>query len=454
MSKLFASRRSFVGILAAGSLIGAALGSAATMAGEGVAESVAKAPATHKQTAIINAIAKGEAAKLEDFCLAADGKVLALVGPAPAAQGGGLILGLLGALSEAAEEPAAAPAEADAKTGGAAKKPAKSAKIETQVRVFDAAGKQLSHWLVGFPAEAINVAPDGTVLVGGQGKVARFSADGKKLQESESPQMVYIREKTEEMRERAKEQLEAQKAMVDENIKVYEEQLKTLTDKKQDELTDEEKNMQRLYAAQVQAMKTYGQQVKNKTIEQAMQEVTSRALETHSICASKGEVFIVVPAMAGYGYGVWRTDAKLGNAKEIVKDLRGCCGQMDVQCHNDVLFVSENSRHRVAKFDREGKELGAFGKRDREGEGENFGGCCNPMNLCFTASGNLYVAESNGAVKHFTPDGKFVGMVGVASVQPGCKNSCVAATADDKHLFYIDIQKSQIIVLAKQESPK
>jgi sugar lactone lactonase YvrE len=127
---------------------------------------------------------------------------------------------------------------------------------------------------------------------------------------------------------------------------------------------------------------------------------------------------------------------------------------MDVQCHNDVLFVSENSRHRVAKFDRDGKELGAFGKRDREGEGENFGGCCNPMNLCFTASGNLYVAESNGAVKHFTPDGKYVGMVGVANVQPGCKNSCVAATADDKHMFYIDIQKSQIIVLAKQAAAK
>lgn len=74
---------------------------------------------------------------------------------------------------------------------------------------------------------------------------------------------------------------------------------------------------------------------------------------------------------------------------------------------------------------------------------------CHPA-----ASGNLYVAESNGTVKHFTSDGKYLGMVGVADLQPGCKNSCVAATPDDSHLFYIDIKKSQIIVLAKQDASK
>ncbi|MEX2187265.1 MAG: hypothetical protein WD875_10740 [Pirellulales bacterium] len=346
---------------------------------------------------------------------------------------------------EPSDEPAA---NADAKNAT----PANIAGHE--VRIFDAAGKELSRWPVGFAAEAINVAPDGTVLVGGNGKVARFSADGKKLTEAESPQMAFIRENTAEMRERAKEQLAADKAMVEEYVKTYEENVKSLADKKPEELTPEEKSQQQLFSAQVRAMKAYGEQINKKTVDDAVKEVTARALKTHSICASKHEVFIVCPAMAGYGYGVWRTDAKLANPTEIVKSLSGCCGQMDVQCHGDVLFVSENSRHRVAKFDRDGKELGAFGKRDREGEGENFGGCCNPMNLCFTASGNLYVAESNGAVKHFTPDGKFLGMVGVANVQPGCKNSCVAATADDKHMFYIDIQKSQIIVLTKQDAAK
>ena len=114
---------------------------------------------------------------------------------------------------------------------------------------------------------------------------------------------------------------------------------------------------------------------------------------------------------------------------------------MDVQCRNGELYVCENSRHRVIRFDRDGKEVAHFGKRDRAGEGENFGGCCNPMNLCFSKEGNLYVSESNGVVKHFTPGGKYLGIVGVANVQPGCKNSCVGVTADDSRLFYIDIRK-------------
>lgn len=125
---------------------------------------------------------------------------------------------------------------------------------------------------------------------------------------------------------------------------------------------------------------------------------------------------------------------------------------MDVQCCDGELYVCENSRHRVIRFDRDGKEVAQFGKRDRTGEGENFGGCCNPMNLCFSKDGNLYVSESNGVVKHFTPSGKYLGIVGIAAVQPGCKNSCVGVTADDKRLFYIDVYKSQIILLTREES--
>ena len=116
------------------------------------------------------------------------------------------------------------------------------------------------------------------------------------------------------------------------------------------------------------------------------------------------------------------------------------------------MYVCENSRHRVLRLDRDGKQLGQFGKRDREGVGENFGGCCNPMNLCFNKDGNLYVSESNGAVKNFTPEGKYLGIVGVAEVQPGCKNSCVGVTANDDRLFYIDVLKSQIIILARSEN--
>jgi hypothetical protein len=407
---------------------------------EAVPKSVQETPTTHKQSAIIKINGDGKSARLDDFCLDKNGNVLALVTPTSGqGRGVGLLGGLLGGLVEETEAAPAGDKKAEDKTP------------TSEIRTYDAEGKLISTWPVGFMAEAINLAPGGSIVVGGNGKVARFDAAGKKVSEGESPQMEYIRKNTEEMRERAKEQLEADKEMYAQQVKVYEEQLKTLDAVKAEDQTPEQKQQKQLFAAQVKMMKTMSEQMSTRTVDQVLQQVTARALKTHSICASDKEVYIVCPAMAGYGFGVWRTTTDFAEPKEIIKSLSGCCGQMDVQCNSGVLFVSENSRHRVIRYDRDGKELGTFGKRDREGEGENFGGCCNPMNCCFNSSGNLYVAESNGVVKHFTPDGKYLGMVGVANVQPGCKNSAVAATTDDNRLFYIDVQKHEIIVLSKNK---
>lgn len=416
---------------------------------DAVPKAVQEVPATHKQTAIIKVNGKGPSVRLDDFCLAKDGNVLALVTPTTGNAGGGLWGEVIESLSGEAAESQPAEEKAADKT---AEKKSEAAKTPTsEIRMYDAEGKQLAAWPVGFIAEAINLAPGGSIVVGGNGKVARFDATGKKIGEGVSPQMEYISKNTEEMRERAKEQLESDKAMYAQQVKIYEDQLKLLDAVKPEEQTPEQKRQKQLFAQQVKMMKTMSDQISKRTVEQALQQVTARALKTHSICASDKDVYIVCPAMAGYGFGVWRTNTDFAEPKEIIKSLSGCCGQMDVQCKEGELFVSENSRHRVIRYDREGKQLGTFGKRDREGEGENFGGCCNPMNCCFNAAGELYVAESNGVVKHFTPDGKYLGLVGVAKVQPGCKNSAVAATSDDNRLFYIDVQKHEIIVLTKSK---
>lgn len=402
---------------------------------ESVPAAIKEAPATHKQKSIITVADHRAGEKLEDFCLDAKGRIVALLGPADANDGNIIVL----------------PSPGDDKS-----KP--RAKFAAEVRIYEADGKLSEKWPVGFTGQAINTASDGTILIGGDGHVARFDVHGKKLAEADSPQMTYIRENAEEMRERAKEQLESDKALYTEQLKQFEEQLKELQAAKKDEKPEQpatgdeeqaaELNEQQL-ALYVQAYKQQLERLGKQSIDNVLQQVLSRAKQTHSITASDKEIFVSCPAMAGYGYGVWRTDNKFGNAKEIIKSLSGCCGQMDVQCCNGELYVCENSRHRVIRFDREGKEVGQFGKRDRTGEGANFGGCCNPMNLCFNKDGNLYVSESNGVVKHFTPAGDFLGIVGIAAVQPGCKNSCVGVTADDSRLFYIDVYKSQIVVLTR-----
>lgn len=411
---------------------------------ESVPATIKEAPATHKQKSIITVANVRAGEKLEDFCLDAEGRIVALLGPADAENGGFLVI-----------------------PEGNASKPQE--KFAAEVRIYDADGKLAGKWPVGFPGQAINTAPDGTIVIGGDGRVARFDASGKKLTEAESPQMTYISNNPDEMRERAKEQLESDKALYAEQVKQFEEQLKELqAAKKTEDKKDGAKPKKEAASAEEQAaelneqqlelyVRAYKQQLENlekQTVDQVLKQVLARARRTHSITAGKNDIFVSCPAMAGYGFGVWRTNKDFGEAKEIIKSLSGCCGQMDVQCCNDELYVCENSRHRVIRFDREGKEIGQFGKRDRTGEGANFGGCCNPMNLCFNKDGNLYVSESNGVVKHFTPSGEFLGIVGIAAVQAGCKNSCVGVTADDSRLFYIDVYKSQIVVLTRGDETK
>ncbi|MGE3776802.1 MAG: hypothetical protein AB7F89_06450 [Pirellulaceae bacterium] len=397
----------------------------------GVAAAAQNASHTHQQSLVIEVADVKNDQKLEDFCTDAKGRILALVAPS----GSAATNGLLGDVLPTKKVPTGA----------------------CEIRVFDAAGKLVDKWPVGFHGQAINVAPNGTILVGGDGYLARFDNEGKKLHQAESPQMIYIRDNPAEMRERAEEQLESDRAVYGELVKQLEEQLAEFAEQQNNrepkaQAADEPEPAESASLnpkVLLPAYKRYVEQLNKQKPEDVLDKVISRAKWTHSIAASDDEVFVTCPAMAGYGYGVWRTNSQFGAAKEIIKSLAGCCGQMDVQCCQGELYVCENSRHRVVRYDREGKELGAFGKRDREGAGENFGGCCNPMNLCFNKQGDLYVSESNGVVKHFTSMGEYKGIVGVAKVQPGCKNSCVAVTADDSRLFYIDIEKSQIIVLAR-----
>lgn len=419
-----------------------------TQAAEPLSPALEKTPSTHKQKTVVTVASAKEGSKLEDFCVDSKGQILALLGPGSGDSdgSGSPLAGVFQLL-----------------TGSAAK----PSKFDTAVHVFDASGTLIEKWPVGFPGQAINTAPDGTILIGGDGHIARFDLHGTKLHDAESPQMTYISTHPEQMRERAQEQLESDRAMYADQIKEFEDQVKEVTEAKKkqqegdapkdDASSDEDAGQFAQNEAYLkQILGIYKEQLKRleqQTVEETVEQVTTRAKRINAICGSDADVFVTCPAMQGYGYGVWRTDKEFGQAKEIVKSLSGCCGQMDVQCANGELYVCENSKHRVAKFDREGKELAHFGKRARDEEDpESFGGCCNPMNLCFNKNGELYVSESNGVVKRFTPAGEFVGVAGVADVEPGCKNSCVAATADDKHLFYIDIQKSQIIVLARQDA--
>src|SRR5205085_2381041 len=122
---------------------------------ESVPATVKNATATHKQRKVVQAAQSHKGEKLEDFCLDSKGRILALLGSADRPEPG-----LMSAVTDAL-------GEAILGTGKAGRK--SPPKFESAVHVYDADSVLLEKWPVGFSGQAINTAPDGTIVIGGDG---------------------------------------------------------------------------------------------------------------------------------------------------------------------------------------------------------------------------------------------------------------------------------------------
>jgi hypothetical protein len=71
-----------------------------------------------------------------------------------------------------------------------------------------------------------------------------------------------------------------------------------------------------------------------------------------------------------------------------------------------ILYCSNSGRHRVEKYTLEGEYLGSFGKAG--GLAGMFCGCCNPVHLTHTSSGEIITSEKgNPRIGCYGSDGKF-----------------------------------------------
>jgi hypothetical protein len=179
------------------------------------------------------------------------------------------------------------------------------------------------------------------------------------------------------------------------------------------------------------------------------------------ITATDKEVFLCV----GVGWSlrsrssVVRFDRDLRTATTILEGLAGCCQRLDIVASSGELYIAENARYRVVHCDREGTILARWGQQDRLSV-EGFGSCCNPMNLCFGPDGALYTAESGlGRVKRYTPDGKFLGLVGSVGVDrfsragrfaASCSNIAIAVNKDASRVYVLDFKNNLIRILARK----
>ena len=202
---------------------------------------------------------------------------------------------------------------------------------------------------------------------------------------------------------------------------------------------------------QNKAMLQFYKQRSERKIDDVISEMTSRLKIVNALGATDQDVFIASGVVKGYGYAIWRTSHDFEGAEQIVTGLSGCCGQMDIGCCDDKVFVAENSRKRVLQYDRDGKKIAQWGEGTRNGaDGAGFGGCCNPMNVCFGSGGEVLTSESEGYIKKFTKEGSFLGVVGQAKVSGGCKNVAIALSPTGDKAYFFDLQGSRIVILDKK----
>lgn len=378
-----------------------------------------------------------------------------------------------------------------------------------QLQSLSPEGEVLSTWDLPVVPEAVNVDPAGNTLVAGAGKIYQINSEGETLLEAESPLMASVNENREQLRQEVVDQMkstyqsmqrqqnlwksqidnlhrtaagrldhndqneyrlltkrldgvapeqEAEMSLDEQNAMALRRILHRMLQAKVDkQITKQERRMIEAYEEQLGYCKQYlkdndGSDPTEEQIEAAMQSSMSYKMKCASISSDGTDVFVATGAMKGYGFDVWRMDARFENPEKIVSGLRGCCGQMDVQACEKGLYVAENSRHQVRHFDRTGEKVNQWGGRDRGGV-EGFGSCCNPMNVAFGPDGSVYTAESgSGRIKQFTPEGKLVSLIGSVELVPGCKKVSIAVTKDGSRVYMLDITRNHIIVMEAQSS--
>ncbi|GAB6167153.1 hypothetical protein JCM19992_31530 [Thermostilla marina] len=199
------------------------------------------------------------------------------------------------------------------------------------------------------------------------------------------------------------------------------------------------------------------------TPQSQQRRMAMRPLRCSGMALSDDYVFVAFGS--GWSLGskskLYRFRRDLSEPVQLAEGLRGCCQRCDLVYRDGVLYLAENAAHRVVCLNVQGKVLAKWGAAGRTGL-ENFGSCCNPMNLSFGNDGSLYTAESGlGRVKRYSPQGEYldlVGYVGVARftsagrMAASCSNIAIAVAPDADRVFVMDYKNGIIRVLARKQS--
>lgn len=384
---------------------------------------------THRQVRLIEPKIDGKTFKLHTIATTADGHVLAAVG----GQSIKYEMTASGYETKLVEEP-------------------------SFVLMLDAEGSTLKQWELELTPSAITVASDGTIYVGGSGRIAKLKEDGSVSAMIDSPHVGSVKD----LRKKTAESIRKSRAQMSDSfagqIELLQERVERIEAKDEDDRSRLEDAQLKAFKTQLEMLeKLAGPQNAHETDEVEESQLDAAVMQTMSIismAASDQDVFVCASDPSKGGYSIWRIGRDLdAQSSEVIKEgLRGCCGQMDIQCCGDDLLISENTRFRVGIYDRHGRARGSFGKRDRTSRA-GFGSCCNPMNSLGMKDGTILTAESSiGHIKRFDASGNLVAYIGKASIGAGCKH-CALGYDEQNDLYYMMYQdKNAICVLANSDS--
>lgn len=372
-----------------------------------------KAKATHKQLRVIKPMRDGKPVTLFNYCLDRSGDLWMSISTGSRHQDPGI---------------------------------GSSSEVVNAVQVYDPDGKLKAEYPIGFKATAINFALDGTLLVSGEGKIARLDSSGKVLKESATPNITNLEDFKKEIVEAAKKEQEKSNEAMNKQIEMMEARIKSIESKEPDEAkrNAQDKSIIRTLKAQLTRIKQMVDMNRNSMSPEAL---LSYKLAVPGVAGTAKEVYVVLSVVSGYGYQVWRTNYNFEEGKVVADKLAGCCGNMDVQARGEGFVTCENGEFKVVAHDREGKTEGSFGKRDRTAA-DGFGSCCNPMNCSILDNGDYIVAESSiGNIKKFSTEGKFIGVVGKAKISGGCKHCAVGFDEKKNRYYMMNEDRNHVCVL-------
>ena len=256
-----------------------------------------------------------------------------------------------------------------------------------QIKVIGRCCEQIDAISLEFGPEAIDIAPDGTIYCGGEGKLVKLTDKGEVLATADVPSDAATK----------------------------------ITSRRKHSL---------------------------------------RPLRVSGLAISGDDLFVAFGS--GWSMGstskLFRLDSQLANPVLLAGGLRGCCQRCDIVAADGLVYLAENSVHRVVAYDREGKVVKKWGERSRT-ELAGFGSCCNPMNLCMGPNGVILTSESGlGRVKAYSTSGKYLDLVGYVGVErftragglaASCSNIAIETTPDGRRVYVMDYKNNLIRVLEK-----